>query len=71
MQEPPNEFRCVSVDLLTGRIVVHRRDPLSDGRLFPTGARPFAPIVYDGTMHVDGAVLDSLAVAALARTERC
>lgn len=71
MQELTNEFRCVSVDLLTWRIVVHRRGPLADGRLFPTGARPFAPIVYDGTLHVDGAVLDSLAVAALAREEGC
>lgn len=70
VEELPHEFRCVSVDLLARRVVVHRRGLLADAvgcSLRVPGL--FAPIVYDGTLHVDGAVLDNLPVAALAREE--
>jgi NTE family protein len=70
VEELPKEFRCASVDLLARRIVVHRRGPVAYAvacSLRVPGL--FAPIVYDGTLHVDGAVLDNLPVAALAREE--
>jgi predicted acylesterase/phospholipase RssA len=70
VEELPKEFRCVSVDLLARRTVVHRRGRLVDVvgcSLRVPGL--YAPVVYDGTVHVDGGVLDNLPVAALAREE--
>jgi EmrB/QacA subfamily drug resistance transporter len=70
VEELPKEFRCVSVDLLARRAIVHRRGPLADVvgcSLRVPGL--YAPIVYDGTLHVDGGVLDNLPVAALAGQE--
>ena len=70
VEELPKEFRCVSVDLLARQIVVHRRGPVADAvgcSLRVPGL--FPPIIYDGTLHVDGAVLENLPVAALAREE--
>ena len=70
VEELPKEFRCVSVDLLARRTVVHRRGPLADAvgcSLRLPGI--FPPYAYDGTLHVDGGVLDNLPVSALAGVE--
>ncbi|ORB11520.1 hypothetical protein BST37_19210 [Mycobacterium noviomagense] len=70
VEELPKEFRCVSVDLLARRPVVHRRGRLAD--VIGCSLRVpglYAPVVYDGTLHVDGGVLDNLPIAALARDE--
>lgn len=70
VEELPKEFRCVSVDLLARRPVIHRRGPLADVvgcSLRVPGL--YAPIIYDGTLHVDGGVLDNLPVGTLAREE--
>jgi predicted acylesterase/phospholipase RssA len=70
VEELPKEFRCVSVDLLARRAIVHRRGPLAHVvgcSLRVPGLYP--PIIFDGTLHVDGGVLDNLPVTALARQE--
>ncbi len=70
VEELPKEFRCVSVDLLGRRAVVHRRGPVVDAvgcSLRLPGI--FPPYFYDGTLHVDGGVLDNLPVSALAGDE--
>ncbi|WP_420716131.1 MFS transporter [Mycobacterium sp. 94-17] len=70
VEELPKEFRCVSVDLLARRAIVHRRGPLADVvgcSLRVPGL--YAPVVYNGALHVDGGVLDNLPVATLARHE--
>jgi EmrB/QacA subfamily drug resistance transporter len=70
VEELPNEFRCVSVDLLDRRAVVHRRGPLAEVvgcSLRVPGL--YAPVVYDGSLHVDGGVLDNLPVATLGRDD--
>jgi NTE family protein len=70
VEELPKEFRCVSVDLLARRAVVHRRGELA----YVVGCSLrvpglYAPVVYDGSLHVDGGVLDNLPVTALAGQE--
>jgi NTE family protein len=70
VEEIPHEFRCVSVDLLERRAVVHRRGQLAEVvgcSLRVPGL--YAPIVYDGSIHVDGGVLDNLPVATLGRDD--
>jgi predicted acylesterase/phospholipase RssA len=70
VEELPKEFRCVSVDLLDRRIVVHRRGLLADAvgcSMRLPGV--FPPYVYGGTLHVDGGVLDNLPVSALSGDE--
>ena len=70
VEELPKEFRCVSVDLLARRAVVHRCGPLADAvgcSLRLPGI--FPPYVYDGALHVDGGVLDNIPVSALAGDE--
>ena len=70
VEELPKEFRCVSVDLLGRRPVVHRRGPVADAvgcSLRLPGI--FPPYVYNGSLHVDGGVLDNVPVSALARAE--
>lgn len=70
VEELPKEFRCVSVDLLGRRAVVHRRGPVVDAvgcSLRLPGI--FPPYCYGGTLHVDGGVLDNLPVSALAGDE--
>jgi NTE family protein len=70
VEELPHEFRCVSVDLLERRAVVHRSGPLADVvgcSLRVPGL--YAPVVYDGSLHVDGGVLDNLPVATLGRED--
>jgi NTE family protein len=70
VEELPKEFRCVSVDLLARRAVVHRRGPLADAvgcSLRLPGI--FPPYPYNGALHVDGGVLDNVPVSALAGAE--
>jgi NTE family protein len=70
VEELPKEFRCVSVDLLRRRTVVHRAGPVADAvgcSLRLPGI--FPPYVYGGTLHVDGGVLDNLPVSSLASSE--
>jgi NTE family protein len=70
VEELPYEFRCVSVDLLERQAVVHRRGSMADVvgcSLRVPGL--YAPIVYDGSLHVDGGVLDNLPVATLGRED--
>lgn len=70
VEELPKEFRCVSVDLLAQRAVVHRRGPLVEV-ISCSGRIPglYAPQLYDGALHVSGSVLDHLPVTALAGEE--
>ncbi|OSC41379.1 MFS transporter [Mycobacterium decipiens] len=66
VEELPKHFRCVSVDLLGRRPIVHRRGPLAD--VVGCSMRlPFlyAPMPYNGTLHVDGGVLDNVPVTTL------
>jgi NTE family protein len=70
VEELPNEFRCVSVDLLARQAVVHRSGPLA--HVVGCSLRVpglYAPVVYDGSLHVDGGVLDNLPVATLGRED--
>jgi NTE family protein len=70
VEELPNEFRCVSVDLLARQAVVHRSGPLA--HVVGCSLRVpglYAPIVYDGSLPVDGGVLDNLPVATLGRED--
>jgi NTE family protein len=70
VEELPHEFRCVSVDLLDRRPIVHRRGPMA--HVVGCSLRVpglYAPVVYDGSLHVDGGVLDNLPVAALRRED--
>ena len=70
VEELPKQFRCVSVDLLARQAVLHRRGPVAEVvacSLRLPGLYP--PKIYNGTLHVDGAVLDNLPVAALAGQE--
>lgn len=70
VEELPKQFRCVSVDLVARRAVVHRRGPLADAvgcSLRVPGLYP--PQVYNGQLHVDGAVLEGIPAGALAGSE--
>jgi predicted acylesterase/phospholipase RssA len=70
VEELPKQFRCVSVDLLARQAVLNRRGPVAD--IVACSLRLpglYAPKIYNGTLHVDGAVLDNLPVAALAGQE--
>jgi len=70
VEELPKQFRCISVDLLARRAVLHRRGQLADVvgcSLRLPGL--YAPKIYNGTLHVDGAVLDNLPIATLAGEE--
>lgn len=66
VEELPKHFRCVSVDLLARQPVVHRRGRLADV-LGCSMRLPFlyAPMPYNGTLHVDGSVLDNVPVNTL------
>ncbi|MCV7146217.1 MFS transporter [Mycobacterium riyadhense] len=70
VEELPKQFRCVSVDLMAKRPVVHRRGLLAD--VVACSVRLpglYAPIAYGGSLHVDGGVLDNLPVASLSGEE--
>ena len=70
VEELPHEFRCVSVDLLDRRKVVHRSGLLSEAVLCSLrlpGLYP--PYLSGGVLHVDGGVLDNLPVSTLSPDE--
>jgi predicted acylesterase/phospholipase RssA len=62
----PRQLRCVSTDLLTRDVHVHRRGSVVDA-LRATTALPglFPPVVLGGRLLVDGGVLANLPVAPL------
>ncbi|GAA2162794.1 MFS transporter [Pedococcus bigeumensis] len=66
MESLPHQFRCVSTDLLSREVVVHRRGPLVPA-LMATTALPglFPPVELEGRLLVDGGVLSNLPVDAL------
>ena len=70
VEELPKQFRCVSVDLLDRRAVVHRRGRLVEV-LACSVSLPglYPPKRYEGSLHVDGGVLDNLPVTALDRRD--
>jgi NTE family protein len=67
VEELPREFFCVSSDLVTSELVLHRR-----GRLFEAVGASFClpaigpPVMLDDHMLVDGGVLNNLPVEPLA-----
>jgi predicted acylesterase/phospholipase RssA len=66
IEELAKEFRCVSVDLLRRTPVVHARGQVVDAvaaSLRLPGL--FAPYPLNGSLHIDGGVLDNLPVGAL------
>jgi EmrB/QacA subfamily drug resistance transporter len=70
IEELPHEFRCVSVDLINRRKVVHRSGPLAEAVLCSLrlpGLYP--PYLSGGVLHVDGGVLDNLPVSTLSADE--
>lgn len=69
IEELPHEFHCVSVDLVRRSPVIHSRGSLADAvtaSLRIPGL--FPPILLNGVVHVDGAVLDNLPVGAMEKT---
>ncbi len=66
----PHELRVTSVDLLARSRCVHRAGRVADvvaSSLRLPGLYP--PLPYDGSLHVDGGVLDNLPVSNLSSTE--
>ena len=66
IEELAKEFRCVSVDLLRRTPVLHARGRVVDAvaaSLRLPGL--FAPYPLNGSLHIDGGVLDNLPVGAL------
>jgi NTE family protein len=67
VEELPREFLCVSCDLVTSELVLHRR-----GRLFEAVGASFClpaigpPVMLEDKMLVDGGVLNNLPVEPLA-----
>jgi predicted acylesterase/phospholipase RssA len=66
IEELPREFFCVSSDLHTGELYVHRRGPLVDA-VYASMAIPglLPPAMVDGRVLVDGGVLNNLPVNTL------
>jgi NTE family protein len=62
----PTPFRCVATDLIEGKEVVFRKGDLPTA-LRATMSLPavFSPMLYDGKMLVDGALLDNLPVTVV------
>jgi predicted acylesterase/phospholipase RssA len=63
----PREFFCVTCDLMSGELVVHRRGPLYEA----VGASMclpaiLPPVAQDGRLLVDGGVLNNLPVEPMA-----
>ncbi len=70
IEELPTRFFCQSSDLISRKVVVHRSGSLSDA-VYASMAIPgvLPPFVSgDGRVLVDGAVLDNLPVATMARS---
>ncbi|MDP8942831.1 MAG: patatin-like phospholipase family protein [Actinomycetota bacterium] len=69
IEELPREFFCVSCDLLSSELVVHRRGRLWDS----VGSSMCLPAIFppwprDGRLLVDGGVLNNLPVDQMAET---
>ena len=70
VEELPHEFRCVSVDLLSRRKVLHRSGPVAEAVLCSLRLPGlFPPYLSGGVLHVDGGVLDNLPVRTLSGSE--
>jgi NTE family protein len=68
IEDLPREFFCVSADIQSGELYVHRRGPLVDA-VYASMAIPglLPPANVDGRILVDGGILNNLPVATLAR----
>jgi predicted acylesterase/phospholipase RssA len=67
IEELPRDFFCVSGDLGTGDLVVHRRGSLSRAVLASMSIPGLiAPAIMDGRLLVDGAMLNNLPVDVMA-----
>ncbi|HEY3638266.1 MAG TPA: patatin-like phospholipase family protein, partial [Rhizomicrobium sp.] len=71
VEELPKPFFCVSSDLTTGRIHVHREGPLWRA-LRASVALPgiLPPVTYNGHLLVDGGVMNNLPVDVMAAQAR-
>jgi NTE family protein len=71
IEELPKPFFCVSSDLTTGRIVVHRTGPLWRA-LRASVALPgiLPPVTHEGHLLVDGGVMNNLPVDVMAAEAR-
>ncbi len=71
IEELPRPFFCVSSDLTTGRIHVHRSGPLWRA-LRASVALPgiLPPVTYEGHLLVDGGVMNNLPVDVMAAQAR-
>ena len=70
IEELPREFFCVSGDLVSGGIVVHRRGGLAQAVLASMSLPGLiSPAVVDGRLLVDGAMLNNLPVDVMASTD--
>jgi predicted acylesterase/phospholipase RssA/CRP-like cAMP-binding protein len=69
IEELPREYYCVSCDVLSSTLVVHRHGRVADAvgasMCLPT---VFPPRMHDGRALVDGGVLDNLPVQQMALT---
>jgi NTE family protein len=67
IEEMPKPFFCVSADLTTGRVHVHRSGPLWRA-LRASAAVPgiLPPVTYQGHLLVDGGVMNNLPVDVMA-----
>jgi NTE family protein len=70
IEDLPLPFACVTTDLSTASACLHRRGPVVDAlRASVSIPGVFAPVLIDGHVHVDGAVVDNLPIAALRRLD--
>ena len=71
IEELPKPFLCVSSDLTTGRIVVHRTGPLWRA-LRASVALPgiLPPVTHEGHLLVDGGVMNNLPVDVMSAEAR-
>jgi predicted acylesterase/phospholipase RssA len=70
IEELPKPFYCVSTDLISAQLVVHRRGelvPAVGASMCLPGVAP--PVALGQRLLVDGAVLDCLPVTSMARDE--
>jgi predicted acylesterase/phospholipase RssA len=70
IEAAPREFTCVSCDLVSGELVVHRRGWLAEAvgaSISVPGLVP--PLQKGGRLLVDGGVLDNLPVGAVAASQ--
>lgn len=69
IEELPREFYCVSCDLLTAELVVHRSGPVFDA-VAASMCLPgvIAPIASEHRLLVDGGVLNNLPVSPMAES---